>query len=426
MEHLFYTFQEAHLVFSGPLLSTTLTPIAPASDPNTFRQLHADTNVFSVAGDVRGCIENSTLRLSKAEINAWTDIYVAYWKAIGEIGRAESGKHRDDWAVRVYEAWKEVTNFVIRGYTTAGFGAWTLPCLYVAGKYLRVFAIKADEERGKQNGAGGGFREVDRLGDDIAASFEKNELLEDAARVINRIFTLCISDRAPLEESRKWGLYYTTNLLFKTYFKLNSIGLSKNILRALESSRTDMPPMEAFPKSHTVTFKYYVGLIHFLDEDYPLAEQNLTSAYRLCHRHASRNKEQILMYLLPIHLHTSRTLPTTALLSPYPNLTSLFHPLMASIRAASLSAFTKALDTSEIAFVQRRIYLALERARELVLRNLFRKVFLLGERTERTRVRVQEFGAGVQVSEGVVDNWEQSAAVDLDEIECLVAGLIYK
>lgn len=99
---------------------------------------------------------------------------------------------------------------------------------------------------------------------------------------------------------------------------------------------------------------------------------------------------------------------------------------MASIRAASLSAFTQALDTSETAFVRRRVYLALERARELVLRNLFRKVFLLGERTERTRVRVQEFSAGVQVSEDMADNWEQSVAVDLDEIECLVAGLIYK
>ena len=29
-----------------------------------------------------------------------------------------------------------------------------------------------------------------------------------------------------------------------------------------------MPPIEAFPKSHVVTFKYYVGVILFLDEDY--------------------------------------------------------------------------------------------------------------------------------------------------------------
>lgn len=25
---------------------------------------------------------------------------------------------------------------------------------------------------------------------------------------------------APIEESRKWGIYNTTNLLFKTYFKV--------------------------------------------------------------------------------------------------------------------------------------------------------------------------------------------------------------
>ena len=58
------------------------------------------------------------------------------------------------------------------------------------------------------------------------------------------------------------------NLLFKTYFKLNSISLSKNILRALAVSNTDMPEMDAFPKSHIVTFKYYVGVVFFLEEDY--------------------------------------------------------------------------------------------------------------------------------------------------------------
>jgi hypothetical protein len=29
-----------------------------------------------------------------------------------------------------------------------------------------------------------------------------------------------------------------------------------------------MPKLEAFPKSHQVTFKYYMGVILFLEEDY--------------------------------------------------------------------------------------------------------------------------------------------------------------
>jgi hypothetical protein len=56
--------------------------------------------------------------------------------------------------------------------------------------------------------------------------------------------------------------------LFKTYFKLNSISLSKNILKAIQAYRGDMPPLESFPKAHQVTFKYYVGVIYFLEENY--------------------------------------------------------------------------------------------------------------------------------------------------------------
>ena len=29
-----------------------------------------------------------------------------------------------------------------------------------------------------------------------------------------------------------------------------------------------MPPFKAYPKAHQVTFNYYAGVIHFLDEDY--------------------------------------------------------------------------------------------------------------------------------------------------------------
>jgi hypothetical protein len=171
-----------------------------------------------------------------------------------------------------------MTNALIRGYTNFGFEAWTVPCLYVAGKYLRMFAIKADEQSGSNASFTVGFQ------DDFNPEGAKNEKLEDAARVLNRIFTLCHSDRytildaalqltdtqkrAPLMESRKWGIYSITNLLFKTYFKLNSIPLSKNILKALEAGRGDIPGLEAFPKSHQVTFKYYLGVIHFLEENY--------------------------------------------------------------------------------------------------------------------------------------------------------------
>jgi hypothetical protein len=82
-----------------------------------------------------------------------------------------------------------MTNALIRGYTNCGFEAWTVPCLYVAGKHMRVFAIKADESAANGNGLSTHF------GDDISPEAEKNENLQDAARQLNRIFTICLSDR---------------------------------------------------------------------------------------------------------------------------------------------------------------------------------------------------------------------------------------
>lgn len=35
-----------------------------------------------------------------------------------------------------------------------------------------------------------------------------------------------------------------------------------------------MPDLDAFPKSHVITFKYYVGVIQFLEEDYQTVRQD--------------------------------------------------------------------------------------------------------------------------------------------------------
>lgn len=88
----------------------------------------------------------------------------------------------------MYEAWREVANNLIRGYTNYNFEAWTVPCLYVIGKYLRIFAIKADEVA-KNPGPTTDF------GEDLNLDSEKNHNLEDAARTLNRIFQICLSDR---------------------------------------------------------------------------------------------------------------------------------------------------------------------------------------------------------------------------------------
>ncbi|EJT74452.1 CSN12 [Gaeumannomyces tritici R3-111a-1] len=427
MDQLLDRFAEAVRSGNGPLLATTL---APAESAENLQKLQAIWNSASPQ-DVKGVIRNRIRKkvgshLSNDEVQGWTEVFTAFWKAVGEIlsiNGLSGAQTKPSWS-GVYEAWKELNSMIIRGYTNHGFLAWTIPCLYVAGKYLRLFAVKADEERSRTSSDANNTT----FEDDFETESDKNKQLEDCARQLNRIFTLCLSDRAPLEDSRKWGIYYIINLLFKTYFKLNSASLSRNILKALNAYKGDMPALVQFPKSQQVTFRYYEGVLSFLDENYVEAETHLEQAYTLCHKDALKNKQLILMYLIPCRLLTSHTLPSPALLEPYARLQELFLPLSRCIKKGELHSFDLALQAGEETFVKRRIYLTLERGRDVALRNLLRKVFLVGGFEEskdssaapirRTRVPVAEFSAAISLN--------SQHSLDSDEVECLLANMIYK
>ena len=144
-------------------------------------------------------------------------------------------------------------------------------------------------------------------------------------------------------------------------------------------------------------------------------------------------KRLILTYLIPCRLITKHTLPTTALLSPYPRLQALFSPVAACIKRGDLAGFDAALIAGEDEFVKRRIYLTLERGRDVTLRNLLRKVFLAGgyeplkegqteaEQIRRTRIPISEFAAALKLGMGV-----DGQVLEDDEVECMIANMIYK
>ena len=195
MDYVLGIFREAYAEENGHKLAESITPIAPPDEPVRLHSFYQSTTSFSIQGDLRNAIVyKSPFKITKAEANAWIEVYATYWKAIGELLSAEEmlkSKQKADWK-DVYGAWKEMVNALIRGYTANAFGAWTIPCLYAAGKYLRNFAIKADEQARRSEGNvtyNEGFQ------DDVVGALGKNESLQDAARQVNRIFSLCISDR---------------------------------------------------------------------------------------------------------------------------------------------------------------------------------------------------------------------------------------
>ncbi|KAL1843718.1 hypothetical protein VTJ49DRAFT_99 [Mycothermus thermophilus] len=409
----FNEFSDAWSRRDGYRLARTLSPEVSAEELKT---IYNSTNAHDIKSSVRRGLQGNAalvVGIARDEINA----------ARESDGGNDSESPQLVWT-KVFEAWTDVLNQLLRGYQNHGFEAWTIPCLYIVCKNLRAFAIKADDER---NSSSVEDTTANNLQDDFDPDTNKNQKLEECARTLSRVFMICQTDRAPIEESRKWGSYYIANLLLKTYFKLNSASLSKNILNSLRASGRDMPDFSAFPKSQRVTFKYHEGVLAFLEENYVQAETCLTEAWDLCHKDAVRNKERILTYLIPCHLINNHTLPTKKLLEPYPRLQKLFLPLCQCIKRGELHKFDLALQEGEDEFVKRRIYLTLERGRDIALRNLLRKVFIArgfeeakpGEKpVRRTRVPVAEFAAAISLgSEEKIDN---------DEVECLLANMIYK
>lgn len=63
----------------------------------------------------------------------------------------------------------------------------------MVGKYLRLFAIKSDDERSRLSTDNSGAASL--MQDDFDPELEKQGQLRDCEQHLKRIFTLCLNDR---------------------------------------------------------------------------------------------------------------------------------------------------------------------------------------------------------------------------------------
>lgn len=97
MNVLFDDFATAHAIQNGYMLAQTLSPVPPSGDPHRLREIWQSTNFHSAKGDIKHFIKAQTSYqkgrgLDHDEINGWVEVYVVYWKAVGEILSCENGK----------------------------------------------------------------------------------------------------------------------------------------------------------------------------------------------------------------------------------------------------------------------------------------------------------------------------------------------
>lgn len=226
---------------------------------------------------------------------------------------------------------------------------WFLPIVNVVLRQLRVCSYAAD-------GA------LERVGEKTKHMIETQDVLR---RYLNRM----VVDRAPLAQSKKMGCLFVIVHLFKLYFKLNNLKLCTFLIRMVPQ----LPPLEQFTKAQVIAYKYYLGRLHVFEEKYDEAEQCLAYAFAHCSRASPGNKKRILQFLIPVRLLKAQY-PLDRLLAKYDLLE--FQKLIVAIKRGDLESFNGNLQANQRFFIQKGIYLILEKLKIFVYRNLFRKVYV--------------------------------------------------
>jgi hypothetical protein len=72
--------------------------------------------------------------------------------------------------------------------------------------------------------------------------------------------------------------------------QVNRPNLCKNIIRAVTADPTT-PSLDEAPLSDQVTWRFYLGMLAFMNGDEKKADEELTWALHFCHHKALRNQE---------------------------------------------------------------------------------------------------------------------------------------
>ena len=251
------------------------------------------------------------------------------------------------------------------------------------------------------------------VADDAAtAAGKKASKLHDAGALLMLVYRNTANTSV---QEKKSACLFLVIMLFKIYFKLNTLHLCKNLIAAV--NLPTFPPFESFPSAQKVTYSYYVGRLAVFDDDYKRAEEHLTYAFEHCSRHSPRNKRLTLRYLVPVKLILGKR-PTPRLLDKYR--LDEYKSVVEAVKRGNVRQLNDALQQHQVTFIMQGTFLVLEKLRAIATRTLFQKVhaFVAAKNPAKSnQVSLRLFNRALE--------W-CGAEMDIDEVECVVANLIFR
>ncbi|KAJ3677459.1 hypothetical protein LUZ60_003183 [Juncus effusus] len=295
--------------------------------------------------------------------------------------------HRLGRFVEAYSSYEKASNAFLqefRNWETP----WAVEVLHTIALEIRLLAEKADRE--------------------LAENWKSPEKLQGAGSFLMKVFG-ALAGKGP----KRVGALYITCQLFKIYFKLGTVHLCTSVIRSTEKTFD----FEEFPANDRVTYMYYTGRLEVFNENFLAAEQKLTYALAYSDPLNKSNMRMILKYLIPVKLSMG-ILPTMWLLEKY-NLTE-YTDVVNSLKTGDVRLLRKALQDHEQMFLRSGVFLVLEKLELQVYQRLIKKIFIIQREKDPARAHQIKLDVIIKALKWL------GIEMDVDEVECIVANLIYK
>lgn len=239
---------------------------------------------------------------------------------------------------------------------------------------------------------------------------KKDENMERACECLMQLFRICATDtRVALENSKRLGMIFIINQLFKIYFRINKLHLCKPLIRALDTANV----FDYCNLAQKVTYNYYLGIKTLFDLKIAEAEKLLDFVINNCHPESRKNKRLTLIFLIPIKMLLGR-MPTKQLLDHYD--LNQFYDIKKAVINGHVGDLDSAIETHSDFLWRYGIYLIIERLRPIALRNLFRKV------AKCANTHLIDMDLILRAVKMVQPNED----VQMEEVHCMLSNLIYE
>ncbi|XP_028751374.1 enhanced ethylene response protein 5 [Neltuma alba] len=291
--------------------------------------------------------------------------------------------------VESYQSFEKSSNAFIQEFRNWE-SAWALEALYAIVYEIRVLAERADKE--------------------LASNGKSPEKLKGAGSFLMKVFGVLAG-----KGQKRVGALYVTCQLFKIYFKLGTVHLCRSVIRSIETAR--IFDFEEFPRNDKVTYMYYTGRLEVFNENFLAADHKLSYALKHCNPQSEANIRMILKYLIPVKLSIG-ILPRDWLLEKY-NLPE-YSNIVQALRKGDLRLLRHALQDHEDRFLRSGVYLVLEKLELQVYQRLMKKIYIIQKQRDPNKAHQVKLEVIVKAL-----RWLEMD-MDVDEVECIMAILIYK